>query len=225
MVRKPSVEAAAEELSVFIAESVSPLDFYKERTDGLAAHGVLRAGGTRSAYRIVLNEKMLRRAVKEAASGSYKALHVSCHGDKVGLQLADGSDIDWEPLAELLRPFAGKNRILVLSSCTNGHVGLANALAKKRVIFGWLFGSSSKRVDFTHCCLAWSVLYNRLLNSGLDRAGLRKTLDEINAILSGEFVYRRWDETRYRVYPRRDRRSTKKRRNRGAAPTTKVGAN
>jgi hypothetical protein len=87
-----------------------------------------------------------------------------------------------------------------------GYVGLSKALQKLGVAFQFIFGStSSAGVGFTHSCLAWSILYNRLVEQGQSRFALpelRTTLDKINSVVPGDFVYRRWNGSVYLRYPR-----------------------
>ena len=190
------------ELSVFIAESLNSEDFYVGRLDGFAANEVLKIQQVRSQYRIVLTLKLLKMAIRDASDQRFRIFHLSCHGDDDGIQLADGTNIDWLSFAELVRPFANTDRMLVMSCCSGGYVGLTKSLQKKNAIFGYVLGSTLRDgVGFTDSCLAWSILYNRLSESGFGRAELRGTLDKINAVIPGNFVYRRWDGAVYRHYP------------------------
>jgi hypothetical protein len=197
------------EFSVFIAESVQPEDFYDGRTDGFAANEVLKIQQVRTAYKIVVDRKHLVRAMEDAPSGSFQVLHISAHGSDEGIELTDGDFVTWLDLSRLLRPFASVSiqpkKVLVVSSCMGGYVGLSKALQKLEVAFRFIFGStSSKGVGFTHCCLAWSILYNRLVEQGDARyeiGELRATLDKINQVVPGDFVYRRWNGSVYLRYP------------------------
>lgn len=194
-------------LSVLIAESVSSEDFYFHRTDGFAANEVLRIQQVRTQYRLAFDRESLRRAIKEAASDDYRLLHLSCHGNDDEVVLTDGASIDWLDLADELRPYARLDRSLVLSSCSGGYVGVTKALQKAGVVFGYVFGStSSEGVGFTDSCLAWSVLYSQIIKHGFSRQDLKATLGKINAVVPGDFVYRRWNGLRYLVYPRFARR-------------------
>lgn len=80
-------------------------------------------------------------------------------------------------------------------------MGLTNALTKADAVFSYVFGSSTNSVQFTHSCLAWSVLYNRLIEGAGTRSAVRETIDGINKLVKGDFVYRRWEEGRYLKYP------------------------
>ena len=198
------------DFSVFVAESVQPVDFYEGRTDGFAANEVLKIQQVRTSYKIVFDKDHLARAVRDARTGDFQVLHISAHGDDRGTSLTDGNSVTWLDLAELLRTFGGApnkaTRILVVSSCMGGYVGLSKALQRHNVAFRFIFGSTARAgVGFTHSCLAWSILYNRLVELGssrFDLAKLRITLDKINQVVPGDFVYRRWNGKVYLRYPK-----------------------
>lgn len=189
-------------ISVFIAESLAPRDFYEKRLDGYAANEVLKIQSCKTDYRIVLTRKLLDRAIREAADGDYKVFHLSCHGGNDGIRLADGKDVDWLSLASMFTSYAASDRCLVMASCSGGHNDFTKALAKSGSRFGYVFGSTADEgVGFVDSCLAWSVLYRELIDKGLDREALRKAVDTINAIAPGDFVYRRWCDGIYRRHP------------------------
>ena len=198
------------DFSVFVAESVQPVDFYEGRTDGFAANEVLKIQQVRTSYKIVFDKDHLARAVRDARTGDFQVLNISAHGADGGISLTDGNSVTWLDLAELLRTFGGApnkaTRILVVSSCMGGYVGLSKALQRHNVAFRFIFGSTARAgVGFTHPCLAWSILYNRLVELGssrFDLAKLRITLDKINQVVPGDFVYRRWNGSVYLRYPK-----------------------
>lgn len=74
------------QISVFIAESVSPADFYDGRTDGRAALEVVRLHEVRCEYRVVLDRPRLKKAVQEALKGDFGVFHLSCHGAHCGFR-------------------------------------------------------------------------------------------------------------------------------------------
>jgi hypothetical protein len=192
---------------VFIAESNNPEDFYLGRLDGHAAHEVLKVRRISSAYRIVLNREMLRKAIVYAAKAGADIFHLSCHGNADGVQLTDGECLSWGELADEFAPFATARRILVNSTCEGGHVGVSKAFREAPVRFGYLCGSSDETVGYADSCLAWSILYNVLANEeSISQRAFQKAIDKVNAALPGEFVYRRWVEGdgRYKVYPSPD---------------------
>ncbi len=189
-------------LSVMIAESVGPKDSYVRRTDGFAANEVLQIQQVRTQYRIVLDLPRLIRAIAQARIGNFQVFHLSCHGNDDGILLSDGTAVNWLKLGKLMRKYANLNRSLVLSCCSGGYVGVTKALQKEDVFFGYVFGSTAKEgVGFTDSCLAWSVLYSQIYEHGFSRVELRKTLDKINVVVPGKFLYRRGNGSQYLRYP------------------------
>ncbi|MBB5766538.1 hypothetical protein [Xanthomonas euroxanthea] len=190
---------------VFIIESPNARDFYIDRLDGRAARDVLKLENTQVQYRVALDKQHLIKSIKEATDLQCDVLHLSCHGDDVGIQLGSMSNIDWLELAGLLHAFATPQRILVMSSCAGGSVGLTKALVHQGTIFGWVLGAADN-VGFTDSCLAWSILYRLLeaLDRPCDTETARRAVDAINALVKGNFLYRRWDASlkRYLVYPK-----------------------
>lgn len=183
--------------SVFIAESLSPLDYYERRMDGFAANEVLKIQSCKTDYRLVLTRNLLERAIQEADSGDYEIFHLSCHGNSDGIQLADGDQINWLDLGLMFKKYAKKNRILVMASCSGGHNDLTKALKKSRSLFGYVVGSASKEgVGFTDSCIAWSIFYREIIQKGLDQSVLQHAIKIINRSCEGEFVYRRWDASK-----------------------------
>ena len=190
---------------VLILESPNAEDFYIDRLDGRAARDVLKLENTQVQYRVALDRQQLIRGVKEATDLQFDVLHLSCHGNDVGIQLSDMSDIDWLGLAALLDVFATPQRILVMSSCAGGSVDLTKALVKQNTIFGWVFGAAGD-IGFTDSCLAWSILYRLIetLDGPCDATTAQRAVSAINALVEGNFLYRRWDTSlsRYLVYPK-----------------------
>lgn len=186
---------------VYIVESLSPKDFYERRLDGHAANEILKILDVTTEYRIAFTKKLVKRAISEAAAGDCRVLHFSSHGDANGIRLTNNTDISWTDFVELVRPVAGKDNALVMATCGGGDKQLTKALTAAGVEFGYVFGSTADTVTFSDSCLAWSILYNRLVDHGFEKSGLMSTLKAINSAIVGDFVYRRWDGNKYRHYP------------------------
>lgn len=186
--------------SVYIVESLKPDDFYGRQLDGHAANAFLSILGTRTQYRIAFTQRLVKRAIQEATKGKFEVLHFSAHGNSVGVQLTDGTRLSWTELVEVIRPASGADKALVMATCGGGDKELTQALVDAGVIFGWVFGSTAEEVFFSDSCLAWSILYNRLYDRGFETSDLKVTLAAINAAIVGDFVYRRWDGSKYLRY-------------------------
>ena len=193
----------ASAFKVFIAESNGPEDFYIGQLDGFAANEVLKVRRITGRYRVVFNREMLNKAINEAVKLDADIFHLSCHGNEDGIQLTDqrsngeGEFLSWEEVAADFQPFATKDKILVNSSCGGGHGGVSEAFSKVTNKFGFICGSTADTVTFHDSCLAWSVLYNVLVKQGLtSKLSFQEAITKINKVVSGDFVYRRWDSNK-----------------------------
>lgn len=192
--------------SVYIVETLDPNDFYEHRLDGHAANEILKILDVATEYRIAFTKALVTRAIAEAAKSKSQVLHFSSHGNKTGVYLTNGKDLSWKAFVELIKPAAGPDKALVMATCGGGDNELTKALTGAGVIFGWVFGSTARTVSFSDSCLAWSILYNRLVDHGFKKPALMKTLEAINAAIDGDFVYRRWNGKKYLRYPHKDDR-------------------
>lgn len=195
---------------VFIAESNNPDDFYHGRLDGFAANEVLKVREISSVYKLVFNIEMLKKSIEEARVLNVDIFHLSCHGDKDGIQLCDGKEISWKELVQLFSDFANSKKVLVISSCMGGHQGLAEAFMKETDKFGYICGSTAEYVTFHSSCLAWSILYNVLANNdSSEKESFQDAINKINSVLDGKFVYRRWAEKskKYLFFPPRAKKN------------------
>lgn len=189
-------------LSVFIAESNDPSDVYEGRLDGYAANEVLKVRRLRTEYRMVFDAEHFCRAIADAADGNFDVFHLSCHGNGDGIGLTDGASLNWMDLARCFKPFASRERMIVISSCMGGHVGFSKALQKTgsnvRAVFGAL-----DDIGFSDACIAWSILYNEFASKPLCVKTFQTAIDKLNSVIDGRFVYRRFDPIRklYGRYP------------------------
>lgn len=189
--------------SVYILESLDPVDFFERRRDGHAAAEILRILDVPTEYRIAFTKSLVTRAIAEAAKSKAQVLHFSSHGNDTGVFLTNGKKLSWNAFVELIKPVAGPDKALVMATCGGGDQELTKALTAAGVVFGWVFGSTAEVVHFSDSCLAWSILYNRLFDHGFEKPALMTTLKAINAAIDGDFVYRRWTGRKYLHYPTR----------------------
>lgn len=196
-------------MKVYIAESVSPENFYDRVWEGHFIDEFVRLMGRRAFYKIVITPQYLDAALADAAQNKCGVFHLSCHGDKSGIRLTDGTDIDWSDLADRFEKAQFSPRALVLSSCIGGHACVSKAFRDQEYKPKVLFGSEAEEPDnlaFESACIAWSLLYTELLTISPDFGRLKDVVRKLNLIMPHQFVYRRWnDETRsYRRFPALD---------------------
>lgn len=191
-------------MKVLIIKSSSPSDFYKNQLDGNSTSQLLRLLNIDFEMRVALDEQRLSRALKFAHEGNFDVLHISCHGDKDGIQLANQKCIDWEPLASLFQKHKSHPRALIMSACCGAASGIGRAFAKIRLRPNIIFGSTDERY-YHEYAVAWAILYRVFLISGVHRDAAQQALAHINAVVNPRFKYRRWDDTegKYLIFPGR----------------------
>lgn len=118
-------------LKAFIAESVSPKEFYDRDWEGHVAEEIVRLLDGKASYRIVLNAEMLRRAITSASENAYDVFHLSCHGSKKGVRLTDNTRLSWGEVADCFQK-AAPPKALILSSCVGGDGGIARAFEERK---------------------------------------------------------------------------------------------
>lgn len=200
-----SILAAMNKLKVFIAESVSPEDFYDRDWEGHVVEEIVRLLGGKASYRIVLNAELLCRAIKTASENDYDIFHLSCHGSGQGIRLSDKTRISWERLADYFQKASDMPKALILSSCVGGDGGIARAFKDRKrrpqVIFGAEANDKKHLLTFPGACISWPILYTVLATRGMNPVAFKDAVNKMNQITSHRFVYRRWDKTKYRRYP------------------------
>lgn len=193
---------------ILIVESVAPEDFYDENCEGHVVQAMAKVLHWKSTYKIALNAEALRRAIKHASHNGYDILHLSCHGDRHGIELTDEAELSWEELADCFQRTGHTPHALVISSCVGGDAGVADAFRNRgrrrpNVIFG-AEGRRGKRITFPGACVSWPILYTSLAHAGLTREAFKDAVTKMNMITKHEFVYRRWQDRQYRRYPVRN---------------------
>src|SRR5260370_22406730 len=119
-------------LKAFVAESVSPLEFYNRDWEGNIAEEIVRVLNGKTSYRIVLNAELLRKAIKTASENEYNIFHLSCHGDEGEIQLNDKTHIPWDELADCFQTADRIPTALILSSCIGGERRIARAFKERK---------------------------------------------------------------------------------------------
>jgi hypothetical protein len=189
-------------MKVLIIESSSPDDFYENQLDGSSTARLLRLLNIDFEMRIALDERRLFRSLKFAAEGNFDVVHISCHGDKEGIQLADRKCLDWDPLATLFKRSKAHPRALIMSACCGVASGIGRAFTDIQLRPNIIFGSTDARTYHDYA-VAWAILYRVFRLSGVNRDAAQQALAYINAVVSPKFKYRRWDDTegKYLIFP------------------------
>jgi hypothetical protein len=192
-------------LKVFIAESLSHEDFYNRDWEGHAAEEIVRLLDGQARYRVVLSRTLLRKAIKESGTDGYSIFHLSCHGNKDGVQLSGLRDVSWQQLAEYFQAAKSVPDALVISSCVGGDAGIARAFEKldqrPAVIFGAEAAKKSDVITLPNACISWSILYSVLAEQGMTPDAFKEAVDKMNKVTPHQFAYRRWHGGKYKRYP------------------------
>jgi CHAT domain len=190
--------------SVFIAESLFPEDIRKGNQEGEVVQAISRVLHWKSRHKDLRDKSRLCKAIRAASEDNYDIIHLSCHGDADGIQLADETELSWDELADCFQGLGSIPAVLVLSSCVGGDHGIARAFKKKKsrpqVIFG-AEGRRKKVITFPGACISWPILYTSLAKSGITREAFKDAMKKMNLITHHRFVYRRWSEDNYVRYP------------------------
>ena len=192
-------------LKVFIAESVSPEDFYNRDWEGHVVEEIVRLLDGKASYRIVLNAELLCRAIKTASENDYDIFHLSCHGDELGIRLSNQTDLSWDELADCFQKADRIPAALILSSCVGGDSGIARAFKERKRRPDVIFGAEAKKkkhvLTFPGASISWPILYTALATNDITRKAFKEAVSKMNKITTHRFVYRRWDRKIYRRYP------------------------
>lgn len=191
---------------IFIVESVFAEDFYNNDREGQVVEAIARVLHWESEYKIALDTRSFRRAIKAACNANYHILHLSCHGGKTGIQLTDETEISWNELADCFQKQKQIPAVLIISSCVGGDRGVARAFQERRGRPDVIFGSEATNpceITFPGACIAWPILFTSLATQGMTREAFKDAVAKMNRVTKHKFVYRRWDDVRYRRFPSR----------------------
>jgi hypothetical protein len=204
----------AEELSfrigrivrVYIAESVTPEEFFDRDWEGHVVEEIVRLLGAQPFYNIVMTAGLLDKALQQAKEDNCDVFHLSCHGNENGIFLTDETFLSWNQLALKFKKTAYAPEALVLSSCLGGDRGAANAFRDVDPRPAVIFGSEADEpheITFPGACIAWPILYTELVRR-MGREVFRGAVRKMNSVTPHRFVYWRWHFDRYKRYRSED---------------------
>lgn len=112
---------------VFVIESPSSADLYHKRFEGEILTKAINLNNIPCAHRVAISLEAFKAAlhiglpeVGQIYPNLIPIIHISAHGDQNGIQLSDGSILDWDQLKVLIQPInkaLNNNLILCMSSC------------------------------------------------------------------------------------------------------------
>ena len=175
--------------------------------DGHVTQALTKLLGVKSDLLYALDKPHFEKAIARAAADDYDVVHLSCHGDDVGIALTDSELIDWPHFAKLFRTHKCNPHALVMSSCCGATDDIANEFEKVSHGPYIIFGSTDER-NYNEYAVAWTILYNLFKTKGVHRGVAMEALRAIRAVAHNNFRYLRWhDEKKEFVqYPPEGRR-------------------
>ena len=167
---------------LYIVESPSDNDLFEKRTEGNLLLEALRLAQVSNPtqahveYRLVVSVDSFDRALLKdlpkklnELKGLTPILHLSMHGDKRGLQLTDGTEVNWDELAKLLseinRNFAKNELIVCVSACRGFYGGFMPLFDRRRRPFKVLVGPMNQP-RWDDAAVAYATFYHLLMDKG-----------------------------------------------------------
>lgn len=98
---------------VHIIESPHSRDLLQDRREGSALFQALRLGEVNATYSLAATSETFKEAIRNLAKTEESSdefhlpfIHISAHGSDAGIQLTDGSTLDWSDLGDELEDLA-----------------------------------------------------------------------------------------------------------------------
>ncbi|WP_439890914.1 hypothetical protein ACS7SF_17420 [Ralstonia sp. 25C] len=187
---------------VFIIESLDPDDEGSGRFEGSFLAHILRLHGKNPQYRYVRTRKAFEEAVEQFADSNYRYLHISSHGEPEGLVTTNLEEIDFDELAEMLRPHMNGRR-LFLSACSTVHEDLAKALLPASGCYSVV--GPTENIYFTDAAIVWGTVYHLMFTEDSERmtsARLKEKLTKVTDLFKVKLAYFAKSKTVKRGYTR-----------------------
>lgn len=174
---------------VFIIESLDPDDEGNGRFEGGILSSILRLHEKEPKYRYVRTRKQFEAAVREFSKSKYRYLHISAHADEEGMCTTNQEPIDYDELADILRPhIAGKR--LFLSACSMTHEDLAAEIIPGSGCYSVV--GPTQDIAFTDAAIMWSAIYHLMFSqsaAAMKHLELKKQLMRVTELFGAPLAY------------------------------------
>lgn len=151
---------------VYIIESLYPDDEGNGRLEGVFLSHVLRLHGKNPKYQYVRTRKDFEKAIHAFGKSGYRYLHLSCHGDPEGLCTTNRDEVDFDELADMLKPHMQGRRLFV-SACKMVHADLAEAIIPGSGCYSVV--GPIHDIAFTDSAVIWAAIYHLAFSEDSDR--------------------------------------------------------
>lgn len=185
---------------VFVIETLDPDDEGNGRFEGAVLSQILRLHGKNPKYRYVRTRQEFEKAIRSFGKSGYRYLHISAHADAEGMVTTNQEEIDYDELADLLRPHLRGRRIF-LSACSMVHQELAAEIFPNSGCYSIV--GPTEDIRFTDAAVVWSSIYHLLFTtntSKITHKSLKLQLQRVTKLFNVRLAYYSASKFRKRGY-------------------------
>lgn len=184
-------------LKVYIIESPADMDLFQGRTEGKALSNILELSQIPYGYFLVTSNSTLQQSIEVIKEDVlnlqdeymfvWPIIHISCHGNKMGIGLTDNTYVRWSYLHQLLNSIniafeecEGQSAIfLSMSSCHGLHAIRMDWESDKSPI-AFVLGHEEE-IPWDDALIAFATFYHNFVNKKLPSdVALKCMNDSIN---------------------------------------------
>jgi hypothetical protein len=174
---------------VFIIETLNPDDEGNGRLEGSSISHILRLHGKNPKYEYVRTREGFEAAVKNFGRSRYRYLHISAHADAEGMCTTNQDEIDYDELAELLKPHL-KGKRLFLSACSMVHGDMAKEIIPKTGCYSVV--GPKEDIEFSTAAVFWPAIYHLMFShndSSMKHVELKENLKRVTGLFDVDIGY------------------------------------
>ncbi|MEZ6209685.1 MAG: hypothetical protein R3B46_00340 [Phycisphaerales bacterium] len=186
---------------ILIVESLSPEDLLDDWCEARATKDILRTINVQAHCERARSQEELETICRMFAYGKFDVLHIACHGCDNGIELSDGTSVDWSKLANMLGDSLA-DKMLVLSACKGGCSNLPRVFQSIKSRPARIIGPHED-VDWDRLVIGLQVFYRSVFPPDGSKSDLPCVAVSRAELASGPgFVLHEWDETAglYKTY-------------------------
>lgn len=175
---------------LFIIESLTLEDEKADRFEGGHLSKILTLSGSKPEYMYLRTRKELEEAIDLFEDSDFRYLHISCHGNRTGIDLTFDS-LAFEELGKMLAPVLPGKRVF-FSSCSVMTDRCAQALLPQTGCYS-VVGPSSD-INFDRATVFWSAFYHLMLRDearSIQHAKLQNATSQLKTLFGVQMRYYR----------------------------------
>lgn len=174
---------------VYVIESLDPDDEGNGRFEGAVLTQVLRLHEKTPKYEYVRTRDQFEKAVGRFGASRYRYLHISAHADSEGMCTTNQEEIDFDELAEMLKPHLGGRR-LFLSACSMVHHDMAATLIPGTGCYSVV--GPTQDIRFADAAIVWASIYHLMFTanaSKMKHKELKQQLQRVTELFDVRLAY------------------------------------